>query len=74
MGRAPVKALVYHGPGQKSWDTAPDPSPAWPKATGCTHGFGLHDMLAAYDTFAEAGKHNALKVVISRVAPPTGWS
>ncbi len=31
-----------------------------------THGFALHDMLAAYDTFAEAGKHNALKVVISR--------
>ena len=23
-------------------------------------------MMAAYDTFAEAGKHNALKVVISR--------
>jgi alcohol dehydrogenase len=31
-----------------------------------THEFGLHDMLAAYDTFAEAGKHNALKVVIRR--------
>src|SRR3989440_5403981 len=26
----PVKALVYHGPGQKSWDTVPDPSPAEP--------------------------------------------
>ena len=25
-----VKALVYHGPGQKSWDTVPDPSPAEP--------------------------------------------
>ncbi|NMH96455.1 zinc-binding dehydrogenase [Pseudonocardia acidicola] len=31
-----------------------------------THDFGLDDMLAAYDTFAEAGKHNALKVVIRR--------
>ncbi|HEY3954892.1 MAG TPA: alcohol dehydrogenase catalytic domain-containing protein [Streptosporangiaceae bacterium] len=31
-----------------------------------THEFGLHDMLAAYDTFAEAGKHNALKVVIRK--------
>jgi alcohol dehydrogenase len=31
-----------------------------------THDFGLHDMMAAYDTFAEAGKHNALKVVIRR--------
>jgi alcohol dehydrogenase len=25
-----VKALVYHGPGQKSWDTVPDPNPAEP--------------------------------------------
>jgi alcohol dehydrogenase len=31
-----------------------------------THEFALHDMMAAYDTFAEAGKHNALKVVIRR--------
>ena len=26
----PVKALVYHGPGQKSWESMPDPSPAEP--------------------------------------------
>ena len=25
-----MKALVYHGPGQKSWDDVPDPSPAQP--------------------------------------------
>ena len=31
-----------------------------------THDFAMHDMLAAYDTFAEAEKHNALKVVIRR--------
>jgi alcohol dehydrogenase len=31
-----------------------------------THDFALDDMMAAYDTFAEAGKHNALKVVIRR--------
>ena len=31
-----------------------------------THDFALHDMMAAYDTFADAGKHNALKVVIRR--------
>ncbi len=31
-----------------------------------THDFALGDMMAAYDTFAEAGKHNALKVVIRR--------
>ena len=27
---APLKALVYHGPGQKSWDTVEDPAPAEP--------------------------------------------
>ena len=31
-----------------------------------THDFALQDMVAAYDTFAEAGKHNALKVVIRK--------
>ena len=25
-----MKALVYHGPGQKSWDTVEDPAPAEP--------------------------------------------
>jgi alcohol dehydrogenase len=31
-----------------------------------THEFALNDILSAYDTFAEAGKNNALKVVIKR--------
>jgi alcohol dehydrogenase len=31
-----------------------------------THEFAMSDMLSAYDTFAEAGKNNALKVVIRR--------
>jgi alcohol dehydrogenase len=31
-----------------------------------THEFGLNDILSAYETFADAGKHNALKVVIKR--------
>ncbi|WP_433290068.1 alcohol dehydrogenase catalytic domain-containing protein [Pseudonocardia sp. CA-142604] len=31
-----------------------------------THEFALDDMLSAYDTFAEAGANNALKVVIRR--------
>ncbi len=30
IGRLPMKALVYHGPGQKSWDTVADPAPAEP--------------------------------------------
>jgi alcohol dehydrogenase len=31
-----------------------------------THRFGLQDMLGAYDVFADAGQHDALKVVITR--------
>ncbi|MGH3631256.1 MAG: zinc-dependent alcohol dehydrogenase family protein [Sciscionella sp.] len=31
-----------------------------------THDFTLDDMIRAYDVFANAGKHNALKVVIRR--------
>jgi alcohol dehydrogenase len=31
-----------------------------------THEFGLHDMMSAYDTFADAGAQNALKVVIKK--------
>jgi alcohol dehydrogenase len=31
-----------------------------------THTFGLQEMLEAYDVFANAGEHNALKVVIKR--------
>jgi alcohol dehydrogenase len=31
-----------------------------------THTFTLNDMLSAYDTFADAAKNNALKVVIKR--------
>lgn len=31
-----------------------------------THEFALDDIMSAYDTFADAGKHNALKVVIKK--------
>ena len=31
-----------------------------------THEFAMNDILSAYDTFAEAGRNNALKVVIKR--------
>jgi len=31
-----------------------------------THDFNLQDTMGAYDVFAEAGKNNALKVVIKR--------
>jgi alcohol dehydrogenase len=31
-----------------------------------THEFGLHDMMSAYETFANAAETNALKVVIKR--------
>ena len=39
---------------------SPQPPPTGPAVSPVSH------MMAAYDTFAEAGKHNALKVVISR--------
>src|SRR5207248_10365304 len=29
-GEKPMKALVYHGPGKKSWDTVADPKPVEP--------------------------------------------
>lgn len=31
-----------------------------------THEFGLHDMMSAYETFADAGAQNALKMVIRK--------
>ena len=31
-----------------------------------THNFQMDEILSAYDVFANAGEHNALKVVISR--------
>ena len=30
-----------------------------------THRFGLHDMMQAYDTFADARREHALKVIVS---------
>jgi CBS domain-containing protein len=53
-----MKALVHHGPGQRSWDTVDDPT------IFATHRFALDDTMSAYDTFAEAASTNALKVVL----------
>jgi threonine dehydrogenase-like Zn-dependent dehydrogenase len=35
-----------------------------------THDFALHDMMAAYDTFANAGKHNATPCYPSSMISP----
>jgi threonine dehydrogenase-like Zn-dependent dehydrogenase len=102
-----MRALVYHGPGRKSWDEVPDPEITddgdvivrVDATTICgtdlhilkgdlpevrnglmrlvtsgqidakrfiTHHFGLDEMEAAYDVFANAANTGALKVVLSR--------
>jgi hypothetical protein len=37
-----MKALVYHGPGERGWDTIEDPNPA----LFATHRFALGDSTA----------------------------
>jgi hypothetical protein len=46
-----MKALVYHGPGQKAWEQVPDPKIIHPTD--------------AYDTFGRAAETKALKVAIT---------
>jgi len=56
-----MKALVYHGPGQRGWDIRTgrlDPS------LFATHRFPLDRIMDAYDTFADAANTGALKVVV----------
>jgi threonine dehydrogenase-like Zn-dependent dehydrogenase len=70
-----MKALVFHGPGQRGWDTVNDPTIIDPtdivvridSSTIC--GTDLHILkgdvpVAAYDTFADAATTGALKVVL----------
>ena len=65
-----MKALVYHGPGEKQWESKPtllesvsegrlDPTPF------ATHRFGLGEIMDAYDVFSDAAKTSELKVVLS---------
>jgi threonine dehydrogenase-like Zn-dependent dehydrogenase len=70
-----MRALVYHGPGRKAWEEAPDPDPTLMRliTTGqidakrfITHHFDLDEFDAAYDVFARAADTSALKVVLSR--------
>jgi alcohol dehydrogenase len=51
-----MKALVYHGPGRKSWEAA----------RFVTHRFELGEILQAYDVFANAADTGAIKVVMTR--------
>ncbi len=52
-----MRALVYHGPGNRAWQEAPDPE--------ITHD-GLDEFDEAYDVFARAASTPALKAVLSR--------
>ena len=57
-----MRAVVYHGPGQKAWDT----SGQIDAKRFITHHFGLDKFDEAYDVFARAADTSALKVVLSR--------
>ncbi len=52
-----MKALVYHGPDQRGWDTVDDPT--------ISHHVALEDAMNAYDTFADATNKGALKIVLN---------
>jgi alcohol dehydrogenase len=68
-----MKALVYHGPGQRGWDNVDDPTIINPTdivvrietTTICrTDLHILKGDVPAYDTFADAANSGALKVVL----------
>jgi hypothetical protein len=63
-----MKALVHHGPGQRTWEEAPDPKllhDADPTPI-ITHHFGLDDFREAYDVSSRPAETGALKVVLQR--------
>lgn len=60
-----MKALVYHGPGQRGWDPVDDPTIIEVDPTiFATHRYPLDDTMTAYDTFADAENTHALNVVL----------
>lgn len=59
-----MKALVYHGPGRKEWETVPDPTLTNP--TDVIVQRDATTMLDAYETFADATQTKAIKVAITR--------
>ena len=70
-----MRALVYHGPGYKTWQESPDPEITLMRllTTGqidarrfITYHLGLDQFDEAYDVFARAADTGALKVVLSR--------
>ena len=76
-----MRALVYHGPGQRAWQEVPDPeitdssTPTLMRLAAAgqldaarlvTHRLGLHELEQAYDVFADAASNGALKVVLTR--------
>ncbi|HZE29917.1 MAG TPA: hypothetical protein VE198_00590 [Actinoallomurus sp.] len=66
-----MRALVYHGPGEKAWEEVPKPqiiddTDAVVRVRFVTHHFPLEDFIRAYEVFADAGETGALKVVLTR--------
>jgi len=64
-----MKAIVYHGPGQKAWQEVPDPEITGGQINAgrfITYHFGLDDFDEAYEAFAHAADTGALKVVLTR--------
>lgn len=65
-----MMALVYGGPGQRAWEAKPkplvrDPGDAVVRITTTTIcGTDLH-IMTAYDTFGNAAKERALKVILT---------
>ncbi|MGA8540103.1 MAG: hypothetical protein WB566_11440 [Terriglobales bacterium] len=77
-GSTTMRALVYHGPGEYAWEDKPCPTIREPgdanrancsPASSSTHRFAMIDILKAYETFGNAAKEGALKVVLTNGGP-----
>jgi alcohol dehydrogenase len=69
-----MKALVYHGPGKKSWEETAkpvikEPTDAVEKVMNLTNGKGVDTAIEAVGvpaTFEHAAKEKALKVILTK--------
>ena len=56
-----MKALVYHGPGRRSWEEVPDPV-----VRDASDAVVRVDAVTIYDAFSNAADSQALKVALFR--------
>ena len=67
-----MRALVYHGPGQKAWEEVPEPRRRARSTAGqdagqfVTHRFSMDDFEKAYEVFGDPVASGALKVLLTR--------